>query len=175
MARTISTSLIRQLERQTIDATPFARASDEIQLVNIVSNSAHLGPMITNAHSACFATSLAAAGVFGGFELVAPASRTLTVYFLSNTASGNLRCMLAPVGTFTPAAAAPCMEWGDEPVLATINNGTRNVTLTGEIFQFAPGAVGITPIYVAPGETLAVQHGSANTVFTASIAWEEVG
>ena len=178
MTRTITTSLIRALQRQKVEATPFARASDDISLVNVVQNSAHLAPLVTNAHAACNVTTFAGgAGTFAGFELMAPATRTLKIYFLENTLGGtlNARCALAPNGTFTPGAASPCMEWGDEPVAGLINSGLRNAGLTGETVFFGDGTAGFTPIFVSPGEVFACQHAGANLIFTAAIGWEEFG
>jgi len=175
--RTISTSLIRQLERQQIDATPFAKVSDNVQLVNIQSNSAHLGPMVTNAHAACTAIQLAAgAGTFAGLELRAPANRTIKIYNLENMLAQDYRCGLAPVGTFTGVTAAPCMEWGDEDLESSITSGTRNTTLTVRYVIISGNSTsGITPIFVGPGETFSLQQTVANQTFTANIAFEEFG
>lgn len=177
MPRTISTSLIRQLERQQIDATPFAKVSDDVQLVNIQSSSAHLGPMVTNGHAACTAIQLAAgAATFSGLELKAPADRTLAVYYIENGTAEDYRCGLDPVGTFTGVVAAPCMEWGDEDVLAEITAGTRNTTLIVRYVVLGANTnAAFTPVYVAPGETLSVQQTVANRNFSANIAWEEFG
>lgn len=179
MPRTISTSLIRQLERQEIEATPFAKVSDDVQLVNIQSSSAHLGPMVTNAHSGCSATSLAGgAGTFAGLRLTAPANRTLAVYYLENTnatATALYRVQMPPVGTFTPTGAAPCVEWGDEASLKTIEVGHNNVSLLGSYFTLPVGSAGIVPIYLAPGEVMGVIYTSANQNFTASLGIEEFG
>lgn len=179
MTRTISTSFIRSLRRQNVDATPFPKATDDISLVNIVSNTAHLGPMVTNAHSACSIVTVGGgAGTFSGCLITAPSNRTLTVYNVNNTiasASTVARMGINPTATFTPGIASACMEWGDEPALATIFGGTFNAALTGEIFQYSAGTIGITPVYVAPGETLGFAHLTANTLFTHEIAWEEFG
>ena len=177
MTRTITTSYIRALERQAMDATPFPKASDDISLVNVVANTAHLGPMVTNAHAACTAIQLAAgAGAFGGLELSAPASRTLAIYNLENMTAQDYRCGLAPVGTFTGVAAAPCMEWGDEDLLAEVSSGTRNTALTVRYVILSGNATAaFTPIYVAPGETFSLQQTIANQDFVANIAWEEFG
>ena len=177
MTRTISTSFIRSLERQNVDSTPFPKASDDISLVNVVSNTAHLGPMVTNGHAACTAIQLAAgAGAFGGLEIVAPANRTLAVYHIENETAQDFRCGLGPVGTFTGVITAPCMEWGDEPVQGTITAGTRNTTLTVRYVVLGGNtSSAFTPVYVAPGETLSVQQTVANQNFNANIAWEEFG
>lgn len=177
MTRTITTSLIRQLERQSIDATPFPKASDDISLVNVVGNSAHLGPMVTNAHAACTGIQLAAgAGTFAGMELSAPANRTLKIYNLQNMNAQDIRCGLAPVGTFTGVFSAPCMEWGDEDLLASLTAGTRNTTLTVRyVILSANATASFTPVYVAPGETISIQQTVANQLFQANIAWEEFG
>ena len=181
MTRTISTSLIRQLERQQIDATPFAKVSDDVQLVNIQASSAHLGPMVTNAHIACGVVQAAAgAGTFSGCLITAPASRTLAVYNIRNTITvaspGDIvRMGLDPVAAFTPTVASACMEWGDEAAQGVIFSGTFNAALTGDVFQYSTGTVGITPIYIAPGETLGIAHLTANALFVQEVAWEEFG
>ena len=177
MTRTIRTDFIRSLQRQNVDSTPFPKASDDISLVNVVSNTAHLGPMVTNAHAACTAIQLAAgAGAFGGLELSAPASRTLAIYNLENLTAQDYRCGLAPVGTFTAVASAPCMEWGDDDLLAEVSSGTRNTALTVRyVILSANATAAFTPIYVAPGETFSMQQTVANQDFVAIIAWEEFG
>ena len=181
MTRTIRTNFIRALQRQNVDSTPFPKASDDISLVNVVSDTSHLGPMVTNAHIACGVVQAAAgAGTFSGCLITAPASRTLAVYNIRNTITvaspGDIvRMGLDPVAAFTPTVASACMEWGDEAAQGVIFSGTFNAALTGDVFQYSTGTVGITPIYIAPGETLGIAHLTANALFVQEVAWEEFG
>jgi hypothetical protein len=109
-------------------------------------------------------------------ELTAPSNRTLKIYDIENGTAQDYRCGLAPVGTFTGVIAAPCMEWGDEDVTSDITAGTRNTTLTVRyVVLSANTSASFTPVYVAPGETLAIQQTVANQIFSANIAWEEFG
>ena len=177
MTRTISSSFIRSLQRQRLQASPFPKASDDISLVNVVQDTAHLGPMVTNAFSACTAVQVAAgAGTFSGLELSAPSNRTLKIYYLDNLSPENFRCGLAPVGTFTTVGLSPCMEWGDEDIQGTLRAGHRNTTLTVRFIEFPTiSRAAFTPVFVAPGEIFSLQQTTANVDFAANIAWEEFG
>ena len=178
--RTISRNLLRAFTRTQIDATPFPRASEEIQLVHILSDESHLAPLVTNAtRAASVGQAAGGAGVFSGALIQAPPSRTVAVYFLANVnnPAANMQMAVNPtLADFTSFLDLTQLTWGDELPQATFQRGTwANSFNVLARMNVANGEVAFTPIYISPGQSFGFAHVTANTTFSAECAITELG
>lgn len=175
--RVISRNLTNLFRRSGTEPLPGPKVSQDIALVSIVENLAHLVPPILNSSGVSIATTAAVAGQSSLLLVQSTSGFACTFSKIENThptsAVAALVTSVPPV-LGVPAPVPSALRWGPLPThVARVGAAAFAVSgmliAAGQSWEAVPG----NPIVVLPGQHLQVAGAVVNTPIQVQYSWEE--